>query len=599
MIALKELFTAKARALENEQDKRILSSLNPSIIASLPHTQGRMLWQHLSATRGILRAWEQPAYIQMAGLCHSIYSTPAYKHQAVFLEERERVSKLIGAQAERLVYLFSLVPRLELFRQARSQPSLRAGATIAISTAEEPGDARVEITGDEAAALVMMHLANTAEQSAEKQERPGIWLSQFSIVAVTLHKSDLILPKPVTQEADVLSRESELALRDGYSNAIVLSLTEPAEALREFRKCGALCSWIAEPYLWSAYILMKSDGDRDMSMSCARTALANMDKWATAWDKRIEFSSWRKIAKAIAQAEPLDQLGRQLEEIAASESRNGLVVKTQTAGQNQGLERFMRYLGRIAQERTRSAIGFYPGLSRLEYHDPARFSVTAALESSFERIREEVLELNDELFHSEAEDIKRKGGWKVFMFYEAGQKREENCIRCPTITRIIEEHSCVRRAGGLIYVSRLTPHTEVAAHRGPTNIRVRCHLAIQIPDGDCGLRVGNTAAHWSVGKCLVFDDHFRHEVWNRTDSSRIVLLIDLWHPDLTHEERVALEALHWCANYQGQGLAKYWVRNERQYMTENGRGRNPGPVRIHATEAGLAEVDMDEEPVDH
>jgi hypothetical protein len=40
----------------------------------------------------------------------------------------------------------------------------------------------------------------------------------------------------------------------------------------------------------------------------------------------------------------------------------------------------------------------------------------------------------------------------------------------------------------------------------------------------------------------VFEDSFEHEVWNRSDSRRIILIADLWHPDLTDIEVRALTA---------------------------------------------------------
>lgn len=33
----------------------------------------------------------------------------------------------------------------------------------------------------------------------------------------------------------------------------------------------------------------------------------------------------------------------------------------------------------------------------------------------------------------------------------------------------------------------------------------------------------------------MFDDCYEHEVWNKTDGERILLLFDLWHPELTLE----------------------------------------------------------------
>jgi aspartate beta-hydroxylase len=39
----------------------------------------------------------------------------------------------------------------------------------------------------------------------------------------------------------------------------------------------------------------------------------------------------------------------------------------------------------------------------------------------------------------------------------------------------------------------------------------------------------------------VFDDSFEHEAWNKGARERIVLIVDIWHPDLTPRERWALD----------------------------------------------------------
>ena len=38
---------------------------------------------------------------------------------------------------------------------------------------------------------------------------------------------------------------------------------------------------------------------------------------------------------------------------------------------------------------------------------------------------------------------------------------------------------------------------------------------------------------WEEGKTVVFDDSFEHEVWNLTSGPRVILIIDLVHPDMT------------------------------------------------------------------
>jgi aspartyl/asparaginyl beta-hydroxylase (cupin superfamily) len=46
-----------------------------------------------------------------------------------------------------------------------------------------------------------------------------------------------------------------------------------------------------------------------------------------------------------------------------------------------------------------------------------------------------------------------------------------------------------------------------------------------------------------MGKTLVFDDSFEHEVWNDSSRRRVILIFDIFHPDLTHEEVAFLKAL--------------------------------------------------------
>lgn len=42
---------------------------------------------------------------------------------------------------------------------------------------------------------------------------------------------------------------------------------------------------------------------------------------------------------------------------------------------------------------------------------------------------------------------------------------------------------------------------------------------------------------------FVFDDSFEHEVWHNGTSMRLVLIVDIWHPELTERERRSLPAI--------------------------------------------------------
>ena len=35
-----------------------------------------------------------------------------------------------------------------------------------------------------------------------------------------------------------------------------------------------------------------------------------------------------------------------------------------------------------------------------------------------------------------------------------------------------------------------------------------------------------------AGECLIFDDSYEHEVWHEGVEDRIVLIADMWHPQL-------------------------------------------------------------------
>ena len=54
-----------------------------------------------------------------------------------------------------------------------------------------------------------------------------------------------------------------------------------------------------------------------------------------------------------------------------------------------------------------------------------------------------------------------------------------------------------------------------------------------------GLRVADKFVTWNEGEMFVFDDSFDHEVWNESEE-RVVLIVDLWHPELTQEQRDSL-----------------------------------------------------------
>lgn len=90
------------------------------------------------------------------------------------------------------------------------------------------------------------------------------------------------------------------------------------------------------------------------------------------------------------------------------------------------------------------------------------------------------------------------------------------------------------------FFSSLQPTAHIPPHHGLTNARLTVHLPLIVPD-DCAIRVGQDTYHWQEGSLLAFDDSFEHEAWNRSERDRTVLIFESHHPDLTPDERAAIE----------------------------------------------------------
>jgi aspartyl/asparaginyl beta-hydroxylase (cupin superfamily) len=99
--------------------------------------------------------------------------------------------------------------------------------------------------------------------------------------------------------------------------------------------------------------------------------------------------------------------------------------------------------------------------------------------------------------------------------------------------------------------SLLKPGTHIQPHHGLLNTRLICHIPLIVPQG-CAIRVGNETRSWREGEALIFDDSFEHEAWNKSNDTRVILLFEIWRPEISLEERAALTTIFGTINdYQG------------------------------------------------
>jgi hypothetical protein len=183
------------------------------------------------------------------------------------------------------------------------------------------------------------------------------------------------------------------------------------------------------------------------------------------------------------------------------------------------------------------------------------------------------------------------GLWSIYYLYLHNSSYESNLARCP-LTRALLDSFPKNRMYGHAMFSALAPGTHVATHTGPTNKKLRFHLPLIVPPpplippsppphppstaeetasgsssdpppplatppssssataitatplpsgtpplASCTLRVGSEMIPVVEGEPFAFDDSFQHEAWNSSPTSpRLVLIFDVWHPDLTDAE---------------------------------------------------------------
>lgn len=134
--------------------------------------------------------------------------------------------------------------------------------------------------------------------------------------------------------------------------------------------------------------------------------------------------------------------------------------------------------------------------------------------------------------------------WGAFYFWQGGAPVEENARRCPAVMAALAQAPMPVIAGRspMALWSLLKPGTHIRPHHGLLNTRLICHLPLLTPD-DCALRVGAETRAWRRGEMLIFDDSIEHEAWNRSSDTRIVLLFEVWRPEIDAEERAALTLL--------------------------------------------------------
>lgn len=209
---------------------------------------------------------------------------------------------------------------------------------------------------------------------------------------------------------------------------------------------------------------------------------------------------------------------------------------------------------------------FFPGLPHRQFFPPAEFDWATEMMAATDAIATElhaVLDAGAGLSpYVRADPTRANRGhalledprWSAFHLIENGAPVPDAEARFPRTIEALARVPMPVIAGRspMALFSVLQPDTHIPPHSGMLNTRLICHLPLIVP-ADCRLRVGNDVRLVERGKLMIFDDSIEHEAWNQSDSTRVVLLFEIWRPELAADERAALTALFETVGLYGGG----------------------------------------------
>jgi aspartyl/asparaginyl beta-hydroxylase (cupin superfamily) len=198
--------------------------------------------------------------------------------------------------------------------------------------------------------------------------------------------------------------------------------------------------------------------------------------------------------------------------------------------------------------------------------NPKDFNFVKKLENNFDKIEKEVdmIEFDPKkkkLITQVNENI-YTGKWNDLFFYTNGNRNNVTCQAFPEIAKIIDSIPEIQGVNpGCVCLSFIYPGSKVVPHFGISNNKLRLHLGIKnledstlyVKDKGFNKNCKTLNLNWEKGKVFIFDDSFKHWVINNSkgDKPRIILLIDLWHPDLNKDDISKME------NDQSRFFTKY------------------------------------------
>ena len=188
------------------------------------------------------------------------------------------------------------------------------------------------------------------------------------------------------------------------------------------------------------------------------------------------------------------------------------------------------------------------------FFDTNAFPWRGQLEENFQEIRQEILAgLNvaadgrpylsnrHRLEGAQWAPLVNRMSWASVHLYQNGVANDKVIQKFPQTLKALAGVPVATTKGkpSEVFISVLAPNTRIPEHFGVSSAILTAHLPIDVP-ADCGLQVHEEIRIPEAGKLIVFDDTWEHSAWNNSDQPRVVLIFELWHPELNEPERQAI-----------------------------------------------------------
>lgn len=180
---------------------------------------------------------------------------------------------------------------------------------------------------------------------------------------------------------------------------------------------------------------------------------------------------------------------------------------------------------------------YVPGLTSKPWYDTKDYPFIVLIEAGYEDIRSELminLQERHHLFTGETENLHVGGEWTELRLKSSGYGYTKYVEYFPKTMQHIQK--CGQTFTSIKF-SSIQPGTHIRTHTGPSNERLRLHLCL-VHTGGAKIRVGTDWHTWEEGKVIMFDDSWEHEVIHTGQEMRIVLILDIWHPELPEDQRI-------------------------------------------------------------